>query len=151
MTASALLVPLAPAALGVLTARIVVAGGRAADRAAFVAAVGGAGVRQGQGVVLDLCAARHAVPSAPDLAGALGAVVLADPRWPGPARTVLDACEDAGVAVAVAVADGFPHDALRAALDLDEAVPLVPCVPADPGSARAVLRALLRAGVVATV
>ncbi|WP_460306815.1 hypothetical protein [Actinocorallia aurea] len=149
MTA-ALLVPPAPADLRALTARIAVTGGRPTDRAAFARA---AGTRLGPGLALDVRAATRAVPgpASPVLAGALGAVVLVDARRPGVARAALDACEDAGAAVVAAVVAGLPGAALRTALDLDEAVPLLSCDPADPGSARSVLLALLGANVVAVV
>ncbi|WP_406288803.1 GTP-binding protein [Embleya sp. NBC_00896] len=79
--------------------------------------------------------------------GALGAVVLVDTRRLEVCFDVMGRLEDRGVPFVVAV-NTFPEspvhsmDELRAALDLDDTVPMVHCDARNRGSCRDVLMAL---------
>jgi signal recognition particle receptor subunit beta len=80
--------------------------------------------------------------------GALGAVVLIDTRRLAASFDVLGQLEERGVPFVVAV-NRFPDSPmhsipeLRAALDLPEAVPIVPCDARSRASSRDVLMALM--------
>jgi uncharacterized protein len=81
-------------------------------------------------------------------AGALGAVVLADTRRLADCFSAVDFLESRGVHFIVAVNDfddGFSYrvEEVRAALELDERVPIVWCDARDRRSATWVLRALI--------
>lgn len=180
MTAALLLAPPRPAAPppapSAVTAKIMIAGGRAADRAALVRALadppparraprnapaargrtqpawsyGRATV--GPALVLHLFGMPDPAPgeAVPRVAGALGALVLLDRDRPADARPVLDFFEDEGIAVAALTA-GPAARGRRTELDLHDAVPLVACDVRDRASARAALLALLGGAVVASV
>ncbi|WP_240138681.1 GTP-binding protein [Streptomyces sp. MUM 178J] len=81
--------------------------------------------------------------------GALGAVVLVDTRRLEVSFDVLGRLEERGVPFVVAVnsfpdAPRYPVAELRGALDLPEAVPIVPCDARDRASSRDVLMTLMR-------
>ncbi|GAA2410867.1 ATP/GTP-binding protein [Streptomyces glaucosporus] len=76
--------------------------------------------------------------------GALGAVVLVDPRRPGDCSETVGHLERRAVPFAVAVnrfegAGHHPPEAVRAALGLDAGVPVLPCDARRRDSARRVL------------
>jgi uncharacterized protein len=80
--------------------------------------------------------------------GALGAVVLADTRRLTDSFAAIDFFESRGLPFAVAVncfdgADRYPPEAVRAALDLDEEIPVVLCDARERSSARNALVALV--------
>ncbi|MGW6062306.1 GTP-binding protein [Streptomyces sp. NPDC055189] len=81
--------------------------------------------------------------------GALGAVVLIDTRRLEVSFDVIGRLEERGVPFVVAVNDfpdapQHPMDALRRALDLDEAVPMVKCDARQRASSRDTLLTLMR-------
>ncbi|MGW5863820.1 GTP-binding protein [Streptomyces sp. NPDC055239] len=81
--------------------------------------------------------------------GALGAVVLIDTRRLEVSFDVIGRLEERGVPFVVAVNDfpdapSHPMDALRRALDLDEAVPMVKCDARQRASSRDTLLTLMR-------
>ncbi|MFG2498992.1 ATP/GTP-binding protein [Streptomyces sp. NPDC048441] len=81
--------------------------------------------------------------------GALGAVVLIDTRRLAVSFDVIGRLEERGVPFVVAVNDfpdapSHPMDALRRALDLDEAVPIVKCDARQRASSRDTLLTLMR-------
>jgi signal recognition particle receptor subunit beta len=81
--------------------------------------------------------------------GALGAVVLIDTRRLEVSFDVIGRLEERGVPFVVAVNDfpdapGHPMEALRRALDLDEAVPIVKCDARQRASSRDTLLTLMR-------
>ncbi|GAA1516993.1 GTP-binding protein [Streptomyces albidochromogenes] len=80
--------------------------------------------------------------------GALGAVVLADTRRLEDCFAGIDYFERRGIPFAVAVncfegADRYPPETVRAALDLDEGVPLLLCDARDREAVKAVLIAVV--------
>ncbi|MEU9837106.1 ATP/GTP-binding protein [Streptosporangium sp. NPDC048047] len=80
--------------------------------------------------------------------GALGALVLADPRRLDACFVAMDMVEEHGLPYTVAInhfdgAPAFPRDDLRAALDLLEETPLVVCDARDRSSARVALITLV--------
>ncbi|MGX1886755.1 GTP-binding protein [Streptomyces sp. NPDC055287] len=80
--------------------------------------------------------------------GALGAVVLADTRRLEDCFAGIDYFERRGIPFAVAVncfegADRYPADTVRAALDLDEGVPLLTCDARDRETVKGVLIAVV--------
>ncbi len=82
-------------------------------------------------------------------AGSLGAVVLADTRRLQACFDAVDFFENRGIRFLVAVNEfdgGFHYepDEVRAALELDERVPIVLCDARDGRSATSVLRALIQ-------
>ncbi|MDB1087840.1 ATP/GTP-binding protein [Streptomyces sp. ACA25] len=83
------------------------------------------------------------------LEGALGAVVLLDPRRLEDSFQAVDRLEESGLPFVVAVnsfadAPVHPVSALRSALDLPEHVPVVDCDARNPDSSRHVLLTLMR-------
>ncbi|MDX6744916.1 hypothetical protein [Actinocorallia sp. A-T 12471] len=136
---------LSPPAPRVRTARIVVTGGRAADRAAFAAH----GVALNRAVVVELVPTAAATPHPAALADALGAIVLLDVDDPQSARAALDVCEDTGVSAALAVPYGELSSGIADALGLEDTTPLLGYDAADASASCAVVRALLRSHIVA--
>ncbi|MBF6049714.1 ATP-binding protein [Streptomyces sp. NRRL B-1677] len=81
--------------------------------------------------------------------GALGAVVLLDTRRMDVSYDVIGRLEEKGVPFVVGVnrfpqAPRYPMEQLRAAMDLDESVPMVDCDARDRASCRDTLLTLMR-------
>ncbi|AZQ70558.1 MULTISPECIES: GTP-binding protein [Streptomyces] len=81
--------------------------------------------------------------------GALGAVVLLDTRRMEVSYDVIGRLEERGVPFVVGVnafpgAPRYPVSELRAAMDLDDSVPMIDCDARDRASCRDILMALMR-------
>ncbi|GAA0465569.1 ATP/GTP-binding protein [Streptomyces sp. NPDC046215] len=81
--------------------------------------------------------------------GALGAVVLLDTRRLEVSYDVIGRLEERGVPFVVGVnrfpgSPSYPMEQLRAAMDLDDSVPMVDCDARDRGSCRDTLMTLMR-------